>query len=94
MAINDITETGVKAAIKEYDKIGLDEMFRKYGGGPSKQYNLVYKGKCYPQKLIARVAHGYLPWKQSLEARGGGTGARRIRNHLQKLALRIGIYIK
>ena len=43
--------------IKEFDEIGSEKMFEKYGGGKSKMYYLEYNGKYYYQKLIVRAAY-------------------------------------
>ena len=45
MALKDITRKEVKAAIKEFDEIGIEEMFRKYDGGQSRQYLAEKAGK-------------------------------------------------
>ena len=92
MAIKDITQKEVKAAIKEFDDVGNEDMFRKYGGRKSRQYYLEYNGKYYDQKLIARVAHGYLFGEQPLKARGRGNqraNGTKTREHLEKLGFNI-----
>ena len=92
MALKDITQKEVKAAIKEFDKEGSEEILRKYGGGKSRQYYLEYNGKYYDQKLIARVAHGYLLGEQPLKARGRGNqraNGTKTKKHLEKLGFNI-----
>ena len=91
MALNDITQKEVEAAIKEFDDIGCEEIFRKYGGGKSRQYYLEYNGKYYPQKLIARIAHCYLPGEQALshKVKLGGVNGTKTREHLEKLGFKI-----
>ncbi len=63
-------------------------MFRIYGGGKSRQYYLEYNGKYYDQKLIARVAHRYLPNGQPLKARERANGTK-TRKHLKYLGFNI-----
>ena len=43
MALKDINRKEVEAAIKEFDDIGSENMFRKYDGGKSRQYYLDLK---------------------------------------------------
>lgn len=81
--ISNISQEEVELAIDEYDKIGSEEMFRKYGGRTSKTHYLEYNGRHYPQKLIARAAYGYLPGEQPLKAKG--IHANVTRKHLGKL---------
>ena len=54
MPLRDITREGVESAIREFDRIGLDGMLRKYGGGRSTRWYIVKK---YDQKLVLRAAH-------------------------------------
>ena len=89
MAIKDITKDAVKRAIGEYDDKGSEYMFSNYGGGPSRTYHLEHGGKYYPQKLIVRVAHGYLIGEQFLKARGDGASATKTRRLLEKLGFMI-----
>lgn len=89
MALKDITQTEVKKAIDEYDENGPEKMFSKYGGGPSRTYHLEYAGKYYSQKLIIRVAHGFLPGKRPLKARGDGGGGTKSRKRLEQLGFTI-----
>ena len=89
MALKDITRKEVEAAIKEFDDIGSEDMFRKYDGGKSRQYYLEYNGKYYDQKLIARVAHHYLPGEKVLRHRGGECNGTKSRLHLKGLGFTI-----
>ena len=57
MALKDITHRDVERALKEFDRLGIDAMLKKYGGGPSTHWYVLHKGECYDQKLILRAAH-------------------------------------
>ena len=89
MALKDITRIEVEKAIDEYDDKGRNYMFREYGGRPSKEYHIEYEGICYPQKLITRAAHGFLPGKAPMKARRDGANGTKTRKHLEKLGFTI-----
>lgn len=52
-----ITSNGVDLALEEFNRIGLDAMLRKYGGGRSTRWLVEVGNRRYDQKLIARAAH-------------------------------------
>ncbi len=60
MSLADLTIAAVEAALDEYDAIGQKAFLAKYGFGDSKRYWLLARGKQYPSKAIAGVAHKYL----------------------------------
>jgi len=43
----------------EYDRIGPESFFKKYGYGPAKSYFLSYDGRLYASKAIDGVAIRY-----------------------------------
>lgn len=47
------------AAISECDRSGRRGFLSWHGYGPSTGYTLIYRGRKYPSKAIAGVAHGY-----------------------------------
>ena len=58
MALEDITDKDmVERALKEFDRLGIDAMLEKYGGGPSTRWYVRFEDKCYDQKLVLRAAH-------------------------------------
>ena len=57
MALKDITQRDVERALKGFDRLCIDAMLKKYGGGRSTHWYVLYEGECYDQKLILRVAH-------------------------------------
>lgn len=68
VALGDITQDAVLAAIAEYDRLGQEEFLQRYGFDRARQYVLVYDGKRYDSKAIVGVAHGFLPGRASLAA--------------------------
>jgi hypothetical protein len=59
MPLADISRDSVLAAISECDRAGRRGFLAWHGYGPSTGYDLVYRGRKYPSKAIAGVAHGY-----------------------------------
>lgn len=58
----EINAEKVLAAMAEYDDIGPDAFFRKYGGGPSRRYPVCHPEdveRIYPSAVIAQVALGW-----------------------------------
>ena len=70
MALADLTQEAVDAAIAEYNTLGDEAFLRKYGYRAARSYFLVDDdGRRYPSKAIAGVAHGYaLPGLSPLKA--------------------------
>jgi hypothetical protein len=56
----------VPAAIAEYDRIGQEELLRRYRFDRACQYVLVYNGKPYYSKAVVGVAHCLPPGKTAL----------------------------
>ena len=50
MAIEDVTQTGVDAAVREFHRLGLNAMLRQYGGGPSTEWYVQVGNWRYDQK--------------------------------------------
>jgi 5-methylcytosine-specific restriction enzyme A len=60
MSLADLSSpAAVKAALKEYDKLGREKALELYGFGFSAQYLLKYESKPYDSKAIAGIAHQY-----------------------------------
>ena len=57
MSLKDVTREGVEKALQEFDRIGRDAMFAKYGGRPSTRWHIEHEGNYYDQKLVLRAAH-------------------------------------
>lgn len=90
MALQDIGRSEVIRAVKEFDRLGLEGMIKRYGGHRSRRYFLEHNGKRYDQKLIARVAHEFLfPERRILKPHGDGANATRTRLHLEGLGFKI-----
>jgi 5-methylcytosine-specific restriction protein A len=47
----------VEEAIAEYDRMGPDSFFAAHGYGPSRTYELEWKGKRYPHKAVLGRAY-------------------------------------
>ncbi len=59
MSLTNITNEAVIQAVMEFDSLGRELFLNTYGFGNATNYFLVYKGKYYPSKAIAGVAHKY-----------------------------------
>jgi 5-methylcytosine-specific restriction protein A len=78
-----LSETSVRKAICEYNRIGEREFHAKYGFGRSRVYFLIFQRKKYPSKAIFACAYGYQfgnPIKYEDNLYGGrGDAARLLR---------------
>lgn len=81
MALSDLTEKSVKAAIAEFDRVGREAFLKTHRFGPARAYFLEFGGKLYDSKAIAGVAHGYIgpgfPLLKSSYIRGGEASVKR-----------------
>jgi uncharacterized protein DUF3883 len=60
MSISDLTSpAAVRAALKEYDRLGRDEILRIYGYKEAREYMLRSDERDYDSKAIAGIAHKY-----------------------------------
>ena len=65
MALKDVTRNGVDKALDEFDRIDLDGMIEKFGGGVSTKWyikrldNRTGRTRLYDQKVVLRAAHYY-----------------------------------
>lgn len=58
MTLGQVGMEAVEQAIAEYDRIGPEQMLRKYRGrGPSTRWYVRFRRKHYDQKLILHAAH-------------------------------------
>jgi 5-methylcytosine-specific restriction protein A len=60
LALAELTEQSVLAAITEFDQLGREAFLKKYGFGKSRGYFLQHESKSYDSKAIAGAAHGKL----------------------------------
>jgi hypothetical protein len=54
---SDVTHSDVLRAIKEFDRLGPDAFFAAHGYGPSRNYELVWRGRRYPHKAVLGTAY-------------------------------------
>jgi hypothetical protein len=52
-----VTRAQVEEAIAEYEQMGPDSFFAAHGYGPSRTYELEWKGKRYPHKAVLGRAY-------------------------------------
>jgi hypothetical protein len=73
----DVTREDVLRAIREYDRLGPDQFFAKYGFGRSRSYELVWERRRYPHKAILGTAYELASGKRlgSADFEGGKSGA-------------------
>ena len=89
MALEDITDKDmVERALKEFDRLGIDAMLEKYGGGPSTRWYVRFEDKCYDQKLVLRAAHE-LAGLGCLSSGRGTFKAKDARRRLDKLGFTV-----
>jgi len=59
MSLNNITHSGVLAAIDEFDALGRDEFLKQYGFNKARDYYLLHNGRVYDSKAIVGAAAKY-----------------------------------
>jgi 5-methylcytosine-specific restriction enzyme A len=60
MALSDLTENSVRAAVAEFDRLGREGFLKAHRFREAHTYFLEIGGKLYDSKAIAGVAHGYI----------------------------------
>lgn len=87
MPLSELTSPeAVRSAAAEYDRIGQDEFFAKYGFGKAREYFLQIGDKLYDSKAIAGAAYGYqFPDRGPLTSRDFGGGEATVRAKLEEL---------
>lgn len=91
MAIGNIDRDMVLRALKEFDRIGRDEMLKRYSSGPSgrsTKWYISYGGRQYDQKLILRAAHEMAGMGPLPTGKGTFT-AYDARRHLENLGFEV-----
>ncbi len=56
---SDVAHSDVVRAIKEYDRLGPEAFFAAHGYGPSRSYELVWRGRRYPHKALLGTAYEF-----------------------------------
>jgi hypothetical protein len=79
-----VTRDDVLRAINEYDRLGSERFFSKYGFGPTTTYDLIWNKRRYPPKAVLGAAYEFATGKQlaSGDFEGGKTGAVKILGEL------------
>ena len=74
---SDVTRSDVLRAIKEYDRLGPESFFAVHGFGPSRSYELVWRGKRYPHKALLGTAYEFVSGRRLApgDFEGGKAGA-------------------
>ena len=88
MAVKDVTQEAVEAAIEEFCHAGLEAMLGRYGGGPSTKWHVQADDVLYDQKLVVRAAH-VLQGLGELSPGGGSFDAGQARRLLKRLGYRV-----
>ena len=72
-----VTRPQVFWAIDEFDRLGSEAFFATHGYGPSRSYELEWKGKRYPHKALLGAAYEFATGErlQSSDFEGGKAGA-------------------
>jgi hypothetical protein len=67
VAIEDITADAVRAALKEYDQLGLAEFCARYDFDRTREFVLTIDGRKYGTRVICAAAHGRLTAQTALK---------------------------
>jgi hypothetical protein len=78
----------VQQAIAEYDAIGAEAFYEKYGFGPALEYFLVVEGKTYDSKAILAAAQAY-EHPELGAARNEFSGGRPVKGALERLGFTV-----
>lgn len=81
---DQVTDTEVARALKEYDDLGPEQFFAQHGFGPTTTYDLVWNERLYPPKAILGTAYEFATGNRlaSGDFEGGKSGAVKV---LEKL---------
>jgi hypothetical protein len=81
---DQVTDTEVARALKEYDDLGPERFFAQHGFGPTTTYDLVWNERLYPPKAILGTAYEFATGNRlaSGDFEGGKSGAVKV---LEKL---------
>jgi 5-methylcytosine-specific restriction protein A len=89
MALRDLTQREILQAVAEYDRLGRDRFFEKYGFRSARSYLLVVDGKTYDSKAIVGAAHGYLADREPLAPSDFSGGAATVGRLLTSLGFEV-----
>ena len=80
IAWDQVTDTEVVRALKEYDELGPKRFFAEHGFGPTTTYDLVWNERLYPPKAILGTAYEFATGERlaSGEFEGGKSGAVKV----------------
>lgn len=75
-----VSATDVQQAIAEYDRLGADAFFDRFGFAPTTTYDLVHGGNTYPPKAILGAAYELATGEKlaSADFEGGKSGAVKV----------------
>jgi hypothetical protein len=84
VAWDRVAQRDILRAIHEYDRLGPEQFFSKYGFAPTTTYELVWEERRYPPKAILGAAYELATGQRlgSGDFEGGKTGAVRVLNKL------------
>lgn len=89
MALSDLTEEVVEAAINEFDRLGREAFLEKYSFGKARGYFLRYRKRYYDSKAIVGAAHGYLRGEKALGPYDFSGGDATVRKRLDALGFEV-----
>jgi hypothetical protein len=84
VAWDRVVSRDILRAIHEYDRLGPEQFFSKYGFAPTTTYKLVWEKRHYPPKAVLGAAYQLATGQRlgSGDFEGGRTGAVRVLNKL------------
>ena len=85
MPLSDITRSGIKSALEEFHRIGLDAMLDKYGGSLSTEWFVQVANWVYDPQLLLRGAHVSQGLGPLLPSGPESSASAESKRHLQKL---------
>lgn len=79
-----VTAQHVEQAIGEYDRMGAEAFFHRFGFAPTTTYDLLRDGKTYPPKAILGAAYELATGERlaSPDFEGGKSGAVKVLSSL------------
>jgi hypothetical protein len=80
VAWDRVTRHDVLRAMHEYDRLGAEQFFSKYGFAPTTTYELVWEERRYPPMAVLGAAYQLATGRQlgAGDFEGGRTGAVRV----------------
>jgi 5-methylcytosine-specific restriction protein A len=89
VALSDLTQGAVQAALDQFRDLGREAFLERYGFGKARSYFVLQDGLPYDSKAIAGAAHGFLNGLSPLGPDNFSGGERSVAKRLRELGFEV-----